>query len=352
METRVFGTSVKSEEESILPQRLMNFLVLLTATLLCGATARASDVPPVIGPPEATTREGKTWRAVEDIIAKAHEYDINYAPKESVDRNKAIAGYEKAMAAGADYSQRLHVLFRLAQLHGTSYDKTIGEKPDYPTAIRYCKMIVEEYPQWEPLAVKALNTIASYHLAGRQPEVALDWFKQSLQFDVNALETSIPEAKVPPGAPPSMNARSELYPEADTSRMSEAQAHQQVERIKVYQATAVKSIGDISWRISPELFAAEMKGIIDRHPNTYVAQLASDRLKSVDLNRQLPKDIDRLGGAKTTTTVPGAGVATPPSPNVALAPAWSLAFYVLTTAAVLAALVFLMLKLKRKDRHP
>ncbi|NIP52252.1 MAG: hypothetical protein GWN76_02295, partial [candidate division Zixibacteria bacterium] len=70
-------------------------------------------------------------------------------------QKKALSLYQSALAADPDKKQRLHILYRMAQLNGSAYQLEKGEKPDFQKAIKLYKEIINSYPEDEPLVYKA-----------------------------------------------------------------------------------------------------------------------------------------------------------------------------------------------------
>ena len=71
-----------------------------------------------------------------ELIAQAHKHDNMYTLGPEASQQKALSFYESALAAEPDEKQRLHILYRMAQLCGSSYDLSKGEKPDFHKANR------------------------------------------------------------------------------------------------------------------------------------------------------------------------------------------------------------------------
>ncbi|MHC4212832.1 MAG: tetratricopeptide repeat protein, partial [Planctomycetota bacterium] len=139
----------------------------------------------------ATTVEAATTQNVSELIEQAHKHDNMYTLGPEASQQKAVSLYEKALAAEPDEQQRLHILYRMAQLYGSSYQLEKGEKPDFPKAISIYKKIVESYTPQEPLVYKAMSSLCDHYTTLRQFKTALKWSKKILEYDTDQIDKQI-----------------------------------------------------------------------------------------------------------------------------------------------------------------
>lgn len=102
---------------------LRGFVVYLSWLLLSAGFAQAQETD------------------TEDFIRQAHQYDNMYALGPQTSQQAALRLYEQALTTEPDDQQRLHILYRMAQLNGSAYQLEKGEKPDFHRAI--------ETPAWQ-----------------------------------------------------------------------------------------------------------------------------------------------------------------------------------------------------------
>jgi tetratricopeptide (TPR) repeat protein len=145
-------------------------LKLLTVLLFVTATLKADEPDKVA-----------------ELIRQAHKHDNMYTLGPEASQQKALSFYQSALAAEPDKKQRLHILYRMAQLNGSAYQLEKGEKPDFQEAIKLYKEIINSYPPDEPLVYKAMSSISSHYTTLREFETAIDWSKKALEYDTEKM---------------------------------------------------------------------------------------------------------------------------------------------------------------------
>jgi len=103
------------------------------------------------------------------LLEEAHAHDGNYGEAQDVDRDKALALYEGVLRADPTREQRLHSLWRMAQLCSANFLREKGEGPRYDKAVELYRVIAEEAPAGGPVALRSMLGAAGALLANRQP---------------------------------------------------------------------------------------------------------------------------------------------------------------------------------------
>ncbi len=233
----------------------------------------------------STTVEAATTQNVSELIEQAHKHDNMYTLGPEASQQKAVSLYEKALAAEPDEQQRLHILYRMAQLYGSSYQLEKGEKPDFPKAISIYKKIIESYTPQEPLVYKAMSSLCDHYTTLRQFKTALKWSKKILEYDTDQIDKQIGDLE---------RKKQLLYmhnqPQADSLTHQERreiieQVKQQpslkksLDEIQRYQKTAVDQVTYSAILIDPHLALGELQAIIKKHEGSFIAERAVKRLK-------------------------------------------------------------------------
>ncbi len=227
-------------------------------------------------------RAATTIRASE-LVEQAHHYDRAYNAGPEADRQQAIRYYRAALGANPTREERLHALFRLAQLHGACYQATKGEKPDYCKAISLYEQIVAEYPPEDPMVLRAMIGICDHHTSLGQYEEAVRWSKKVIQVDTSKLEEQLKAAEeavnsADHGPPPEPNQVADLARACSGLRQAQRQ-------IDLCKQAAVDQIAYTTGLVDPLLAQAELKRLIKAYEGTRIGDRAQ---------RHLDESIDRI----------------------------------------------------------
>ena len=217
----------------------------------------------------------------DELIEQAHRYDRAYNAGPEADRQQAIQHYQAALGADPTREERLHALFRLAQLHGVCYQAAKGEKPDYRKAISLYGQIVAAYPPEDPTVLRAMIGLCDHHTSLGQYEEALQWSKKVVQVDTSKLEEQLRAAEeasdfADQDPPPEPNAVAGLTREYGGLRRIQRQ-------IELCKQAAVDQIAYTMRLVDPLLAQVELKRLIREHEGTRIADRAQRRLdESID----------------------------------------------------------------------
>jgi tetratricopeptide (TPR) repeat protein len=148
----------------------------------------------------------------------------------------------------------------MAQLHGMTYRKDKGEKPNYRRAMELYKEIIDSYPPDEPKVIEALLWIGGHHTVLREFESAIKSFKKALDIDTDEIKE-----------------RMESLQE-DGQEEEVASLKKTLDTIKHHQEIAVDHIDYTATRIDVLRAHGELRAIIDEHHGTFIADRAYDRL--------------------------------------------------------------------------
>ncbi len=174
------------------------------------------------------------------LIKQAHKHDNMYTLGPEANQQMALSFYQSALIAEPDEKQRLHILYRMAQLYGSAYDLTKGEKPDFRRAIELNKQIIDSYPPDELQVFKAMMSIGDHHVTLWEFGTALKWFRKILEFDTTQISG-------PEGA---------------------------AAKIRRYQQIAVGKVAYALIRIHPYFHDPVLQGIADKYPGSFIAEKA------------------------------------------------------------------------------
>ncbi len=192
-------------------------------------------------------------------IEEAHKYDNMWASDQEADQKKALGYYSAALSSGPDERQRLHILYRMAQLYGSAYQLEKGEKPDFHKAIELNREIVDSYPLTEPLVSKALLSLGDHHVTLRQFDRALEYFQRILDYDIGELER--------------LRHKSE---NEEGRRLLE----ENIERIKQFQKIAVDQVGYCANLIHPLCVHEALRNIATTHRQAFIRDYAAEKMAS------------------------------------------------------------------------
>jgi hypothetical protein len=206
-----------------------------------------------------------------ELIEQARRYDCGYSSGPDASQTKAREIYEKALTADPDPAQRLHILFRLAQLHSSAYLARNGEKPDYPRAVAFYERIIATYPAQEPLVIRSMAALADCLIIEQRFIDALHWSKRVLEVDtqlwhdrIQALETAEP-GHAPDGT------RNTPPPDASPLR-------QTLRQITQTQRAAVDQVANAALGLGPPWVESQLKSLVRRYPGTGIAKRARELL--------------------------------------------------------------------------
>jgi tetratricopeptide (TPR) repeat protein len=222
---------------------------------------------------------------VAELIEQAHKHDNMYTSGPEAGQQKAVSLYQSALEAGPDDEQRLHILYRMAQLYGSAYQLEKGEKPDFRKAISLYKQIIDSYSPDEPLVFKAMISIGDHHVTLKEFTTAIDWFKRALEYDVSEMEKSLKTLQ------------------AERKKKEAAALKKTIDSIKRYQKVAVSQVAYAVTRIHPYLHNPVLQGIIDKYKGSFIAEKAQ---QLIDKNpRRMPElEIPLDFGEKTALSSP------------------------------------------------
>jgi len=209
----------------------------------------------VIAFPVVCHAESDTAADAETLIGEARSFDGMYCGSSREDREKAIAMYESAIGTQPGRTQTLEILFRLAQLHGTNYQISKGEKPRYGQAMRLYERIVSEYPSDEPLAMQSLICIGDICVTEWRFSDALQWYGRALEVPIDGLL----QGKDALGADPDRRTEYE-------------QMAGRIERLQFYQSSAVQATAYAANQISPSVRIGLLENLLSRHREDHIRE--------------------------------------------------------------------------------
>jgi len=218
---------------------------------------------------------------VAEFIAQAHKHDNMYTLGPEAGQQEALSLYQSALAAEPDRKQRLHILYRMAQLNGSAYQLEKGEKPNFQEAIKLYKEIISSYPKDEPLVYKAMSSISDHYTILREFETAIEWSKKALEYDTSKIARQLEAIE---------KLRETLEQHGDS--MTAQQQHQAAEQIKQvyslrkalgkiqrYQKIAVDQVAYSANIIDPSAAIGELGSIAQRYAGTFIADRAAEHIR-------------------------------------------------------------------------
>ncbi|MHC4691572.1 MAG: tetratricopeptide repeat protein [Planctomycetota bacterium] len=234
-------------------------LTLLTVSLLAATTLKAEEPDQVA-----------------ELIRQAHKHDNMYTLGPQASQQKALSLYQSALAAEPDMKQRLHILYRMAQLNGSAYQLEKGENPDFQEAIKLYKEIINSYPKEEPLVYKAMSSISSHYTTLREFETAIEWSKKALEYDTSKITRKL-EAIEKLKEAIEQNSDSMTARERHLSAEQIEQAYslrKTLDKIKRYQEIAVDQVAYTANIIDPTTAIAQLGDIAQKYAGTFIADRA------------------------------------------------------------------------------
>jgi hypothetical protein len=270
---------------------------------------------------------GAQGQTASELIEHAHKYDNMYVSSSDASQQKALEFYQAALRAGPDDKQQLHILYRMAQLHGAAYQLEKGEKPDFRKAIQLYEQIIHSYPPEEPLVFKAKISVGDHYTTLWEFETALKWFKKALEYDTSELQEQIKaieqrsreleqreqarrESELRPGERTSDPMTREERLEFRSQRKRPRALEKTLECIKRYQQIAVDQVAYCGNLIDPLRAHGELRVIIAQHSGTFIAERARQRLEeNMDRRPELWAPTDHLPGPSNSSLQSGGSVA-------------------------------------------
>ncbi|MCP4612640.1 MAG: hypothetical protein GY845_28405 [Planctomycetes bacterium] len=236
-------------------RKLLEQLLLGAVIFSAGAVANNSDT-------------------VAELIEEAHKYDNMWATSQDANRQSALKFYNAALGADPDEDQRLHILYRMAQLYGSAYQLEKDEKPDFRKAIELNKQILDSYPFEEPLVFKAMISIGDHHITLWEFKNALKYFTKPLEYDVGKLEQHL---------------ASIIDDEEQENQI--AILERNIAHIKQYQIIAVNQAEYAATLIHPIFAHGVLRNIAGTYNNSFIGEHAAKRLEMLANNTDEMSDM-------------------------------------------------------------
>ena len=229
----------------------------------------------------AATLKAEEPDKVADFIEQAHKHDNMYTLGPEASQQKALGLYESALSAGPDKKQRLHILYRMAQLNGSAYQMENGEKPDFQEAIKLYKEIIDSYPPEEPLVYKAISSISSHYTTLREFETAIEWSKKALEYDTSKIARKLEAIE---------KLKETVEQHGDSMTASERHlSAEQIEqvyslrkalgKIRRCQEIAVDQVAYTANIIGPSAAIGELGSIARKYSGTFIADRAAEHIR-------------------------------------------------------------------------
>ncbi|MHC4155339.1 MAG: hypothetical protein ACYST6_10525 [Planctomycetota bacterium] len=252
---------------------------------------------------------GAQGQTASELIEHAHKYDNMYVSSSDASQQKALESYQAALRAGPDDEQRLHILYRMAQLHGAAYQLEKGEKPDFRKAIQLYEQIIHSYPPEEPLVFKAKMSVGDHYTTLWEFETALRWFKKALEYDTAPMQQQLNvlvqkqqllELDQPDHLSEPRTRQQRLDLQDQLKRAKSLQTS--LDKIKRYQQIAVDQVAYSAGLIDPLRAHGELRVIIAEHSGTFIAERARQRLEeNMDSRPELWAPTDDLPGPSNSS---------------------------------------------------
>ncbi|NIT57589.1 MAG: hypothetical protein GWN67_16045 [Phycisphaerae bacterium] len=227
-----------------------------------------------------TLKAGEPDRVAE-LIEQAHKHDNMYTLGPEASQQKALSLYRSALADDPDKKQRLHILYRMAQLNGSAYQLEKGEKPDFQKAIQLYKEIINSYPPDEPLVYKAMSSISSHYTTLKEFEKAIEWSKKALEYDTSKLARQLEAIE-------KLSETVEQHGDSMTERERHLSAEQieqvhslrkALDKIRSYQEIAVDQVAYTAGVIDPTVAIGELGNIAQKYAGTFIADRAAVHIR-------------------------------------------------------------------------
>lgn len=256
------------------------------------------------------TSEARADTAAE-LIEQARQYDCGYSAGPDASQARALETYRRALAAQPQPPQRLHILFRMAQLHSCAYRIEKGETPNYPEALRLYQQIVASYSPEEPLVLQATTAAADCLVSLGRFDEALHWSRQALKADTKILEERIKVLEEGLGGPDHAPAGADTgVPPAEPGALR--RTLQQMQRT---QCAAVDQIAYAALQVSPLLARIQLRTLAEQHAGTCIAQRARQLLE-----RHADQMSDVLALSETLPPAADTSILQSAVPSASLAP--------------------------------
>jgi tetratricopeptide (TPR) repeat protein len=255
------------------------------------------------------TSEARADTAAE-LIEQARQYDCGYSAGPDAGQRQALETYRRALAAQPEPPQRLHILFRMAQLHSCAYRIEKGETPNYAEALRLYQQIVASYSPEEPLVLQATTAAADCLVSLGRFDEALHWSRQALKPDTKMLEERI-KALEEKGGPDHAPAGTDTgVPPADPGALRRT-----LRQMQRTQCAAVDQIAYAALQVSPLLAQIQLRTIAEQHAGTCIARRARQLLE-----RHADQMSDVLALSETLPPAADTSILQSAAPSASLAP--------------------------------
>ena len=253
------------------------------------------------------------------LIKEARNYDGLYAAVSQADQQKALAIYQEALTKNPDSEQKLHILYRMAQLNGSIYNPQNGENPDYHKAIGLYKQIVEDYPASEPQVYNSMLAISGHYTTLRNFDAAVEWVKKALDYDTSGMEQQLKSLEKEVENLPDFHSKTsgikyskEEIREFAKKKQLRYSLKRDLDEIKKNQLTAVDQLAYSADRIGFLRTHGELRALLRERDGSSIGERASELLKeNMDKMPQLwapPKDgpVPFGLGSQADTSAPAA----------------------------------------------
>ncbi len=236
---------------------------------------------------------------------------VGYTAGPEASQGKALDVYRQALAADPDSSQRLQILFRMAQLQSCAYRVQNGEAPDYPQALRLYEEIVATYSREEPLVLQATTAVADCLISLRRFDEALPWSRRALQANTKALEDQIRALEEP--VVRAGHARGEGG--AGEPPVDPVALRRRLRQMQQTQCAAVEQIAYAALQSGSLWAEAQLRSIEEQYAGTCMARRARELI-----DRNADQVSDALAPSRHIPLAPEAPMLQSPVAGVSLTP--------------------------------
>lgn len=185
-----------------------------------------------------------------ELIQKARNYDPKYAQSvEDVDRDEAISLYGQAIMEEPDNPENIKIKHRLAQLYACYSDPDRGIYPNLIAGAAIFKDIVNHYPIKQIDCLQSHIGLGCAYLIQGNPSQANFYYKRVLDFNP------------------------EEYPTIKED-LGEEKFEEYLKEVASVRLTSVDTIAKASGKIGPQYFFEQMNYIIDKYPDSPLAERA------------------------------------------------------------------------------
>ena len=220
-----------------------------------------------------------TWR---ELVNEAKNYDPVYTQSaESADRNKAISLYGQAITKEPSNPENIKVKHRIAQLYACYSDPDRGIHPNLFAGMTIFNDIINHYPITQIDCLQSHIGLGCAYLIQGNPDQANFYYKRVLDFEPeNYLTTK--------------------------KNLSEQEFEGYLEKVTSVRLTSVDTIAKASYRIGPEYFFDQMNYIVNKYPNTPLAERAIEHTQKAakylsNIDNIINKSIEDLDSLDTTS---------------------------------------------------